>query len=110
MPIGAGAGAGAGAAGGLLLIIMALIGFRGGGTCWENNRLASFIPERSHFQSSTLSCQPIEVPTTWLPGCQHRQGTAGSATPDNTLEMHGLSPPRNPIRATIQCSAPPRRS
>lgn len=79
----------------------ALIGFRGGGMCCENNRLASFIPERSHSQSSPLSRQTIEVPTTWLPGCHHRQGTAVSAIPDNTLETHDLSPPRNPIRAFL---------
>src|SRR5690242_16306388 len=80
---------------------VALIGFRGGGMCCENNRLALFIPERSHSQSSTLGCQPIEVPTTWLPRGQHPYGTAASAIPDNALKVHNLSPPWNPIRASF---------
>jgi hypothetical protein len=39
---------------------MALIGFRGGGMCCENNRLASFVPERSHSQSSPLSTKQLK--------------------------------------------------
>src|SRR5947209_11704517 len=29
-------------------------------------------------------------------------GTAASAVPDNMLKIHNLSPPRNPIRASLQ--------